>query len=81
MAEIEIIKSKINLKDIKSSFIIKKLFTFLYEKQKLLMIIYNKELQKMHLINLEDYKKISGKFKKGGKNGNEKEYIINNINI
>ena len=53
MAEIEIIKSKINLKDIKSSFIIKKLFTFLYEKQKLLMIIYNKELQKMHLINIK----------------------------
>ena len=77
MAEFENIKSKTNLKDIKSSYIIKKIFSFLYEEQKLKMIIYNKELQKNYLIDIEDYKEISGKYKLGEKNGKGKEYIIN----
>ena len=41
------------------------------------MIIYNKEIQRKCLIDIEDYKKISGKYKKGEKNGNGREYIIN----
>ena len=51
MAEFKNIKSKINLRDIKSSYIIKRIFSFLYEKQILKIIEYNKELQKMCLID------------------------------
>ena len=41
------------------------------------MILYNKELQNMYAIDIEDYKKIGGKYKTGEKNGKGKEYIIN----
>ena len=77
MAEFGNIKTKINLGDIKSLYIIKIIFSFLYEKQKLYMILYSKELQKKLLINIEDYKKKSGKYKIGEKNGKGKEYILN----
>ena len=40
MAKFEDNKFKINLKDIKSSYNIKRIFSFLYEKQKLKMIVY-----------------------------------------
>ena len=77
MAEFADIKSKINLRDIKSPYTIKKIFSFLYDKQKLKMIMYNKNLQKICLTNIEIYKKIAGKFKIGRNNGNVKEYILN----
>jgi len=77
MAEYKDIKSKINLREIKSSYIIKRIFLFLYENKKLKMISYNKELQKMLLIGIKDYKKISGKYRILEKNGKGKEYIIN----
>ena len=77
MSEFEDNKSNINLRDIKSSYNLKRIFSFLNEKQKLKMIVYNKEFQKMCLKSIEDYKKKSGKYKKGEKNGKGKEYIIN----
>jgi len=77
MVEFEDNKSKINLKDINSPYIIKRIFSFLYENQILKMIIYSKELQNMYLIDIEDYKKKSGKYKIGEKNGKGKEYILN----
>ena len=79
MDEFEDIKDKINIRYIKSSFIIKNIFSFLSTKQKLNMIIYNKGLQKINLIDIKDYKKINGKYKiveKKG-NGNGREYILN----
>ena len=76
MDEFEDIKYKININDIKSSFIIKIIFSFLSEKQILNMIIYNKELQKMLSVDIYDYKKISGKKKIGQKNGKGLEYKI-----
>ena len=51
------------LEDIKSSYMIKEVFSFLYKKYKLNIIIYNKKLQKRLEVNIEDYKKISGKNK------------------
>ena len=57
MAENIDIKSKIDLRAIKSSYIKKGIFSFLNEKQILKMIIYSKELQKIFLIGIEDYKK------------------------
>ena len=77
MVKFEDNKFKINLRDIKSLYIVKKIFTFLDENKKLEMIVYNKKLQKMNLINIEDYKIKSGKYKIGEKNGKGKEYIIN----
>jgi len=77
MEEFRDIKSKINLQEIKSSYVIEKLFSFLHKKQKLKMILYNKELQKMFEIGIEHYKKISPIYKIGEKNGKGKEYIIN----
>ena len=68
-------KSKINNRYIKSSYIIKTILSFLNEKQKLNMIIYNKELQKKCLVDIEDYKKISLKYRIGERNGKGKEYI------
>ena len=65
------------IEDIKSSYIIKEVFSFLSKKQKLNMIIYNKRLQNILGVDIEDYKKISGKYKIGEKNGIGKEYILN----
>ena len=76
MDELGKIKSIINLRDIKSSYIIQKIFNFLYEKQRLNMIIYNNKLQKILVVNIEDYKKISGKYKIGGKNGKGSVYLL-----
>jgi len=76
MIEFKKEKSIINIRDIKSSFIIKKIFSFLDLKKKLNMIIYNKECQKMVLVNLKDYKKLSGKYKIGKKMEKEKNIIL-----
>jgi len=43
---------------INSSYIIKNLFSFLYEKQKLKLIVYNKNIQNKLGIDIEHYKKI-----------------------
>jgi len=77
MAEFEDNKSNINLKDIKSLYNIKRIFSFIYEKQKLKIILYNKEFQKICSIGIENYKKISRKYKIGERNGYGKEYIAN----
>ena len=76
MAEFENIKTKIYLRNIKSSYIIKKIFSFLYENQKLEMIMYSKEFHKMCLIDIENYKNKSGKYRISEKNGKGKEYLI-----
>ena len=63
MVENEHDKYKIDLKAIKSSYIKKNIFSFLNEKQNLKIIIYNKELQKLCLVDIKDYKNKSGKYK------------------
>ena len=63
--------------DIKSKYNIKEVFSFLSEKQKLNMIIYNKEIQYILGIDIEDYKKASGRYIIYGINGEVKEYKIN----
>ena len=64
-------------KSIKSSYILTEIFSFLNSKQKLNLIIYDKQLQKELKISIKDYKKISGKYKIGGKSGKGSEYILN----
>ena len=73
----EIISKALNINSIKSEYNIKEVFSFLGRKELLNLIIYNKQFQKFFEINIEDYKKISGKYKVGKKDGRGKEYILN----
>jgi len=76
MDEIEKIKNTINIRDIKSDFIKKNIFLYLSEKQILNMVMYNKKFKELLLVDIKNYKKMSGKYKIGGKNGKGKEYLI-----
>jgi len=77
-----IIKSEKNIgKSIDSLYILKYIFSFLAEKRKLNIIIYNKDLQKKIDINIENYKRIKGVYRKGEKNGKGKEYDILTNNL
>jgi len=76
MNKFEDIKYNINIKEIKSVYVMKKIFLFLSEKQALNMIIYNKELQKIFSVDIDNYIKESGKQKICEMNGKGKEYII-----
>ena len=71
------IKYKIDLRDIKSYFNIKTIFSFLFKKHQLNMIRYNKGFQKMFLLGLKDFKRISNRYKINENNGKGREYIIN----
>ena len=70
----ECIFSNIFLLYINSQNIIKEVFSYLSEKQILKLIIYNKHLQNKLDITINDYKRISRKYKEGGRNGKGKEY-------
>ena len=63
-------------KEIKSFYIIKEIFSYLKEKKKLYLIIYNKSIQKRMGYNLDYYKKVSGKYKEAEKNGKGKEFLL-----
>jgi len=77
MDKIEKIESKKDIiKSIKSLYILTEVFSFLSEKEKLSLISYNKEMQKFLEIDIEDYKRISGKYKFGEKNGKGNEYSL-----
>ena len=73
----QITKTQISSRNIKSPLIIKKIFSFLYEKTKLDIIKYNKYFQKLFLLKVGHYRKISGKYKIEGINGEGKEFILN----
>ena len=66
----------INLK----SPLLKMIFSFLKEKEKLYIIINNKTLQKKLDVNIETYKKISKRYKIGERNGKGKEYYYHKDN-
>ena len=76
MVEVEENKSNINIKNIKSPHIMKKIFSFLYERQKLKILLINKKLQKMFFIDIENYKSTSGKYKVIYEDGKGKEFLI-----
>ena len=77
MDEIGNIKNTVNIRDIKSPFIIKNIFSFLSEKQKLNILIYNKKIKKKLGININNYIKQSGKIYIGKRNGFGEEYLLN----
>ena len=54
----------------------KHIFSFITKKGKFKLIIYNKEFQNKFKIDIEDYKKESGKYKIGEKNGKGIEYDL-----
>ena len=82
MSELNEIKCNINLrKDIKSKFNFEEIFSFIEQRHKLNIIIYNKELQKIFGVNIQDYKEISGRYKIGGKNGKGSEYTLDKKNL
>ena len=62
---------------VKSIYKIKNILSHLTLIKKLKLIIYNKQLQDKLGIDIELYKKTSGKYKIGEKNGLGKEYILN----
>ena len=64
------------LKEVKSSYILKKIFSNLNKKKELYMIIYNKKFQNLLNINLDDYKNMRGRYKIVGKNGLGKEFLL-----
>ena len=74
--EYENIKSEKDIESIKSLYILKYIFSFLSEKQKLKIIIYNKDIQKKLDINIENYKRIRGIYREIDRNGKGKEYYI-----
>ena len=65
MEEYENIKSEKNIKSIAKYVLKDKLFSFLSEKQKLEIIINNKDLQNKLDINIKDYKRISRRYRVG----------------
>ena len=82
MNEFKNIKPEINIgKSIESAYIMKDIFSFLSEKQKLDIIIYNNHLQKIFGISIKDYKRLSKIYKKGKKNGIGKEFDISGKNL
>ena len=62
------------LKNIKSLFIIKKIFMHLSDYRLLKLIKYNKLMQRKLNINLYNYRIFKGKYIEYDKNGNGKEY-------
>ena len=78
----ENVKKSLNLKtSMKSQFILKKILSNLAQKTKLFLIKYNKYYQKLMRINIDDYKKLSGKIKICGINGYGKEYKLNTLDL
>ena len=61
---------------VKSIYITRHIFSFLYENRKLILISHNKKYQNKLEINIDNYKTISGKYKIVEKNGKGKEYNL-----
>ena len=75
--DINIEEKHVNLKQsIKSMFILKKIFVYLNEKQKLNLIKYSKEYLDLLNINIGHYKNQSGKIKIPQKDGYCKAYDL-----
>ena len=69
----------INLKkQVKSSYILREIFSYLSKKIVLKLIKFNKSLQKKLLYDIEDYREVAGKYKIGGNNGKVQIYTLDN---
>ena len=68
------------IKNIKSNYVIKRIFSFLNKKQFLDLIIYNKELQQIFGVNIKDYIKLSEKYMDRIYNENNENDLFYNSN-
>jgi len=66
-----------NIEKIKSVYTLKEIFSFLKTIQIINIIIYNKKLHKDLGVDIEDYIKISQKYRIGERNGKGSECILN----
>ena len=72
------IKCNINLiEDIKCPYNLERIISFVEPRQKLKIFIYNKQIQKMLGINIQDFITISNRYKIVEKNGKGREYAQN----
>ena len=62
---------------IRNFYNLKEIFSFLEPSKKFEIIIYNRKLQEKFEVNINDYKRRSGKYKKGEKNGKGCIFILN----
>ena len=74
--KLDIKATKNLLSSVKSNYIFKTIFSFLDEKKKLNMIIYNKIFQRKFGFNIELYKTMSGILHNGGRNGYGTEILL-----
>ena len=65
-----------NIFSIKSRYILKKVFSYLNDKRKSLISLFNLKLQDVINVDIELIKKVSGIYKDAPKNGKGKEYIL-----
>jgi len=65
------------IQKIRSTIILKNIFLYLDYKRKLRLIVYNQNIQNKLNLNLIDYKRLSGKYKRE-KDGKTYEYNIYN---
>ena len=67
-----------NISKVKSKVILKQtIFSLLCQHKILDLLSYNKSMQRIFGLDIEDYKKESKKYLNDEKNGKGKEYIIN----
>ena len=72
----------VNILEIKSPAILKKIFSYLWITQELNIISYNKQLQNRLGIDIHNYKNLSNKYKIKEKEEKFREYIIHDeVNI
>ena len=64
------------IKTLKSNFVLKKIFSLVDDSIKLLIINYNKNLQKKLNVTIDDFIKANGIYKEISENGIGKEYIL-----
>ena len=69
------------LENIKSPYIIKKVFSSLNENRTFEILKYNKKYQNLFSLNIEFYKILSGRYKKDGINGPGQEFLLDNDNL
>ena len=69
------------LKNIKSPYIIKKVFSSLNENRTFEILKYNKKYQNLFSLNIEFYKILSGIYKKDGINGPGQEFSLDTHNL
>ena len=63
------------MENVESKYILQNIFAFMDNKRKFKIVKYNKSLKNKLNLNLEDYKKLSGKYIIYSEKGKGKEYI------